>query len=413
LRFCQEFGHLGRVSAPSPFDPISVEIADHQLDIHISGDARLAALLDTIDSARTSLRLIFYIYVDDAVGRLVRDALVHACARGVSVALVIDGFGSSGLADSFLHPLREAGARVDRFIPNKGRRYLLRNHQKILIADDETALIGGANIAADYYQDGPLGDHWHDLMATLTGPKVASLSAYVDALLDWIRSDKQSIRALQRLLSAGSTTDGPIGWRMGGPFERLNPFARALRADLDQARQVDMIQAYFAPDFTFLRRLARVAWRGRLLLVTAARSDNTTTVAAARHCYGRLLRGGAEIYEYRPARLHMKLMIADSIVYIGSANYDTRSIFLNVEVMLRIDNTGFADQMRALAQAHLPQCQKIDQHWLKRVSGRFRSLRWFLAYFLFTTIDYTITRRFNIGPNRRVWRLRQPGTDKD
>ena len=88
-----------------------MEIADHQLDIHISGDARLAALLDTIDSARTSLRLIFYIYVDDAVGRLVRDALVHACARGVSVALVIDGFGSSGLADSFLHPLREAGAR--------------------------------------------------------------------------------------------------------------------------------------------------------------------------------------------------------------------------------------------------------------------------------------------------------------
>ena len=258
-----------------------------------------------------------------------------------------------------------------------------------------------------------MGDHWHDLMATLTGPKVASLSAYVDALLDWIRSDKQSIRALQRLLSAGSTTDGPIGWRMGGPFERLNPFARALRADLDQARQVDMIQAYFAPDFTFLRRLARVARRGRLLLVTAARSDNTTTVAAARHCYGRLLRGGAEIYEYRSARLHMKLMIADSIVYIGSANYDTRSIFLNVEVMLRIDNTGFADQMRALAQAHLPQCQKIDQHWLKRVSGRFRSLRWFLAYFLFTTIDYTITRRFNIGPNRRVWRLRQPGTDKD
>jgi len=401
------------VSAPPPFDPISVKIADHQLDILVSGEARLAALLGLIESAHRSLRLIFYIYADDPVGRRVRDALVQACARGVSVALVIDGFGSSDLADSFLRPLRDAGARVDRFLPNKGRRYLLRNHQKILIADNHTALIGGANIAADYYQNGPAGDPWHDLMATLTGPQVAPLSAYVDALIGWVRSDKQSIRALQRLLSAGSSTDGPIGWRMGGPFERLNPFARALRADLDQARQVDMIQAYFAPDFTFLRRLARVARRGRLMLVTAARSDNTTTVAAARHCYGRLLRGGAEIYEYRPTRLHMKLIIADSIVYIGSANYDTRSIFLNVEVMLRIDNAGFADQMRALAQAHFPQCQKIDQYWLKQVSGRYRRLRWFLAYFLFTTIDYTITRRFNIGPNRRAARLRQPGTDKD
>ncbi|MEY3702503.1 MAG: hypothetical protein RLZZ561_123 [Pseudomonadota bacterium] len=401
------------MSAQPPFDPISTVIDDHQLDIHVSGDARLTALVATIDSARKSLRLIFYIYAEDMVGYLVRDALVRACARGVSVALVIDGFGSGDLADAFLRPLRDAGARVDRFLPHKGRRYLLRNHQKILIADDQTALIGGANIAADYYQDGPAGAHWHDLMATLTGPQVASLSAYVDALLAWIRSDKQSIRELQHLLMAGSTSNGPICWRMGGPFERLNPYARHLRADLDQARQVDMIQAYFAPDFTFLRRLARVARRGRLLLVTAARSDNTTTVAAARHCYGRLLRGGAEIYEYRPARLHMKLIIADSIVYIGSANYDTRSIFLNVEIMLRVDNAGFADRMRALAQAHLPQCQKIDQHWLKQVSGRFRRLRWFLAYFLFTTIDYTITRRFNIGPNRRVWRLRQPGADKD
>lgn len=300
MRFCQEFGHLGRVSAPSPFDPISVEIADHQLDIHVSGDARLAALLSLIESAHRSLCLIFYIYADDPVGRRVRDALIQACARGVSVTLVIDGFGSSDLADSFLRPLREAGARVDRFLPNKGRRYLLRNHQKLVIADDQTALIGGANIAADYYQNGPVGDPWHDLMATLTGPQVTLLSAYADALLGWIRSDKQSIRALQRLLSAGSTTEGPIGWRMGGPFERLNPFARALRADLDQARQVDMIQAYFAPDFSFLRRVARVARRGRLLLVTAARSDNTTTVAAARHCYGRLLRGGRRFTNIAP-----------------------------------------------------------------------------------------------------------------
>ena len=200
MRFCQEFGHLGRVSAQPPFDPISTVIDDHQLDIHVSGDARLTALVATIDSARKSLRLIFYIYAEDMVGYLVRDALVRACARGVSVALVIDGFGSGDLADAFLRPLRDAGARVDRFLPHKGRRYLLRNHQKILIADDQTALIGGANIAADYYQDGPAGAHWHDLMATLTGPQVASLSAYVDALLAWIRSDKQSIRELQHLL---------------------------------------------------------------------------------------------------------------------------------------------------------------------------------------------------------------------
>ena len=368
------------------------------------GAARLHGLSAMINGATRALKLFYYIFADDAVGALVRDQLIQACARGVAVTLLLDGFGSSRLPDAFLDPLRAAGARVDRFLPHKGRRYLLRNHQKLILADDRVAMIGGANIAEDYFRPKGAILPWHDLALWIEGPQVARLSAYVDALQAWMQTRRQGIRRLQAILAASSDVTGPIGWRMGGPLERLNPLARALRFDLDAATRVDMVQAYFAPDFTFLRRLARIARRGRLRLITAAQSDNDTTIGAARHCYGRLLREGAGIYEYRPARLHMKLIVADDIVYIGSANYDTRSIFLNVELMLRIEDKGFADQMRHFCQAQLKSCQKIDRQWLKRVSGPFRKLRWFLAYFLFTSVDYTITRRFNIGPDRRRWR---------
>ena len=387
-----------------PAPDITAKVEDHDLSLIVDPEMRLLALLRLIDGARQRVKLFYYIFADDAAGILVRQHLILACERGVAVTLLVDGFGSSHLPELFLAPLRAAGARVERFLPHKGRRYLLRNHQKIALADGSIALIGGANIAEAYFW--ALGDRqpWHDLVLVVQGAQVARLESYFDALLGWMGTRRQGIRRLQGILAAASDPAGPLRWIMGGPFQRLNPLARTLRADLDAARQVDMVQAYFAPDFTFLRRLARIARRGRLRLITAARSDNLTTIGAARHCYGRLLRNGASLFEYGPAPLHMKLIVADSIVYIGSANYDTRSIFLNVEVMLRIDDPDFAEQVRRFCQSQLRHCQKIDRTWLKRVSGPFRKLRWFLAYFLFTSIDYTITRRFNIGPDKRRWR---------
>jgi cardiolipin synthase len=144
--------------------------------------------------------------------------------------------------------------------------------------------------------------------------------------------------------------------------------------------------------------------------MTAALSDNTTTIGAARHCYGLLLRRGARLYEYRASKLHMKLIVADDVVYIGSANYDTRSLFLNLEIMLRVEDPAFAERMRAFCRAEMAAAQEITPHWLKTASGPFRRLRWFLAWFLFSTIDYTITRRFNIGPEPRRWRLKSLAT---
>lgn len=377
----------------------------HRLEVIIDGDARRAALLRLITTARRSLRLCYYIFTSDTLGEEVRESLIDACNRGVRVSLLIDGFGSSTLPDAFLAPLREAGAEVDRFLPRMGRRYLLRNHQKILIADEHRALIGGANISEDYYRTTVHGAPWHDLSLILDGPKAADLAAYVDALHVWVRSRKQGLRRLQGLVAAASQHGGGLQWKLGGPFERLNPYARALRSDIEAARQIDMIQAYFAPEFTSLRRLGRAARRGDVRVMTAALSDNTTTVAAARHCYGLLLRRGAKIWEYPHARLHMKLIVIDDIVYVGSANYDTRSLLLNLEIMLRVEDADFAARMRAYCRAETEMAQPATPAWLKKESGPFRRLRWFLAWFLFSTVDYTITRRFNIGPDRRRWRL--------
>ena len=100
------------------------------------GPDRMEALIALIDGARKSLRILYYIFEGDASGRRVRDALIAAGARGVSVSLLVDGFGSDGAPSDFFSPLEESDGTICRYEPRFGRRYLLRNHQKIALADE-------------------------------------------------------------------------------------------------------------------------------------------------------------------------------------------------------------------------------------------------------------------------------------
>ncbi len=360
----------------------------HQLCVTVSAKARLSALMTLIEDAKVSLRLFYYMFENDAVGLLVREALIDACNRGVKVKLLVDGFGTEDTAESFYLPLIDAGAVFARFHPRWGRSYLLRNHQKMAIADGHTALLGGANIAQDYFE-GTKGIGWHDLYVSVEGPAVARIARYFDLLARWMLADKPKMRTLTAILARKSDAAGPLRWLFGGPFRRLSPLTRAIKIDVQKAAQLDLIQAYFAPNWGMLRRIARAGRRGTARLITASKSDNMTTIAAARHCYKRIMRGGTQVFEYRPQQLHMKLIIADDAVYIGSANFDMRSLFINLEVMVRIEDAGFADQMREFFARQLDDCDRIDHP----PPGIMSKLHGLIAYFLVSTLDYTVTRR--------------------
>ena len=131
-----------------PGEP-SFRIGDDTLRLITEGPERLTALLDLIAGAAKSLRILYYIYVDDDAGAKVRAALIAAALRGVDVKLIVDGMGSEHAANHrFFDPLKEAGVDVCRFVPRWGRRYLLRNHQKLALADESRVIIGGFNILA-------------------------------------------------------------------------------------------------------------------------------------------------------------------------------------------------------------------------------------------------------------------------
>ena len=378
-----------------------LEVEGHRLTVLTEGPQRLAELLRLIEGATQSLRLLYYMFLDDESGRRVRDALVAAVGRGVKVSLLIDGFGSDSARAGFFESLARTDAQFCRFTPRLGRRYLLRNHQKLALADDKIVLVGGFNVADDYF--GTIeGGAWRDLGLKVEGPGLGCLADYFDALFAWARDPKARIRTLRRMLSKHSEGQGRLHWLFGGPTRRLSPWARAVKRDMMGASRLDMIAAYFAPSRGMLRRIARIASTGgRARVISAAKSDNNATIGAARHTYWRLLRRGVQIYEYQPTKLHTKLFVVDDVVHIGSANFDMRSLYLNLEMMLRVEDAGFAEQMRQLVDHEIAASTAITRDAFRKRRTPFNRMKWGIAHFLVATLDYNLTRRLNFGLNGR------------
>jgi cardiolipin synthase len=373
--------------------PIRAEVAGNRIEVIEGGRARLDLLLELIAGAQQSIRILMYMFNADHAGERVRAALVRAAERGVEVKLFVDGFGSSAPAD-FFAAIDEAGGEHCVFNPSYGRRYFVRDHQKLIVIDGTTAIIGGANIDDTYLTDtGPR--HWRDLWLRIDGPEVAMPARYFDSIFRWSLRKKPRLRSLRRIVSEFSEWRGPIQWKFSGPLSMRNSWWRSIGADIRRGRRLDMVFAYFAPPGAMLRRIGRLGRRGRARIITAAKSDNNATIAAARHSYSRLLRRHVEMYEYQLAKLHTKLAIVDDIVHIGSSNFDYRSLYINLEIMLRISDAGFADAMRGYFERELSDCRWITPELHKRRAGPWRRFKWALSHFLVNIMDYNVTKRLN------------------
>jgi cardiolipin synthase len=374
---------------------VAMEVAGNRLLLLPDGPSRLEALIALIEGASESLRFLYYMFMDDAAGTRVRDALIAAAQRGVKVWLLVDGFGSTANAD-FFRPVEESPVAFCVFSPRYGRRYLLRNHQKLALADGRKVIIGGFNISDDYF--GTLEEGaWRDLGLQVEGESVACLIRYFDDLFRWAEMPRGRIRELRGMLDQHSVANGRLDWLFGGPSRRLSPWARAVRRDMKMARRLDIVAAYFAPSPSLLRRIARVARRGSARLVTPATSDNNATIGAARSTYWWLLKRGVAIYEYQPTKLHTKLLVVDDKVHVGSANFDMRSLFLNLEMMLRIEDAAFAAEMRRFVDGEAARSRRITIENHRRERTMLNRVKWAVAWFLVAVADYRIARRLGLG----------------
>ncbi len=377
------------------------KVDGNELTLLPGGAERLKALIDLIDGAHSRLDLYYYILAKDPCGERVAEALIDACNRGVAVTLMVDAFGSANTPQAFFDRMIEAGARFAWFGARRSTRYLIRNHQKMVIADGRRVLIGGFNCEQLYFgrDDDPAS--WCDLGLLIKGPLAADLERWYRALAHWTIETKQEFRHLRRMVRIWKPSKKPTSWLIGGPIRKpQSSWVWQINHDLHAAKRLDLVAAYFSPNPGLMRRIDAIARRGSARIITAMKSDNKATVGAARHLYKRLLRAGTGIFEFRPQKLHMKLIVVDDVTYVGSANFDMRSLYINLELMLRVEDAAFATEARALIDRMVLRSREIDETSYAMMAGPLRRMVWWFNYLLVGVLDYTVTRRLNFRRRR-------------
>lgn len=380
----------GDYADPPPF---SLQAQGHGFTFYPGGIDRLRALLDLIGGAQHSLKVFYYLFDSDASGTAVRAALIAAARRGVAVELLVDDFGNDAGAD-FFAPLVDAGGHFALFSPKWGMRYLVRNHQKFVIADDVRVMTGGANVS-DHYFNPPAHNGWCDLAVIIEGPVVEQFSRWFALLRAWVAGEAagrtRQLRALRDIVHQWDGGAGPVRLLVGGPLVRRGHWAWEFGRDLVRAQRFDAVSAYFSPPRSVRRQFAKLAGRGGVRLMMAGKSDIDAAIDMARLLYRKLLAAGVKIYEFGPCKLHMKLLVVDDVSYVGSANLDKRSFRINVELMVRIDDAAVAAALRGLIDHMEAASEPVTPAWYATKATFFARLRWRLAYWM-NLADYRVSR---------------------
>jgi len=357
------------------------------------GDEFFAAMFAAIEGAQHTILLETYTFAPDALGDRFREALVRAAGRGTRVRVLVDALGSFNLPGNYFEPLTAAGGQAQVFNPIALGRLGIRNHRKLLVADEQIAFVGGFNISAEYEGDG-VQCGWCDVGLKMEGPLAAQLAGTFEEM--WERADlKHKAFITLRKSGAKRTLSAPDEQLLlSGPGRERSPIKTAFAHDLARASSVHVMVAYFLPTWRLRRQLTSVALRGgKVQVILPGKSDVAISQLAARSLYRRFLRAGVEIHEYQPQILHAKLFIIDDVVYVGSANLDQRSLNLNYELLIRFDNPEMARQAREVFATVLQNCRavKLEQWKLGRTFWQRLKQRW--AYFLLVRVDPYVARR--------------------
>lgn len=305
-----------------------------------NGDVAYPEMLQAIERASERVYLATYILKMDRIGEQFADALQAATDRGVDVRVLIDGFGEFYSWPRPTRALRKRGIQIARFLPPTllpPSVYLnLRNHRKLLIADNTVAYAGGMNICDEHVGADEGERAISDVHFGVRGPAVAELAAVF--LADWHFAIGDEEKDIAETLSPAQ---GDMRCRIipDGPNEALDALAVTIQTVISAARlSVDIMTPYFLPSRELMGAIESAALRGvRVRLVLPEKNNLFYVHWAHQNTLSELLRWDIELWYQAAPFSHSKLICIDGdYTMLGSANLDARSLRLNFELGVEV-----------------------------------------------------------------------------
>ncbi|EPE7075824.1 cardiolipin synthase ClsB [Cronobacter sakazakii] len=346
----------------------------NHIELLENGDEFYPAVFDAIDKARSKVILETFIWFDDNVGRQLHDVILNAVRRGVSIEVLLDGYGSPDLSDEFVGTLTSAGVMFRYYDPRPrtmGMRtnVFRRMHRKIVVIDGEVAFVGGINYSAEHMSDyGP--EAKQDYAVRVEGPVVQDIYHFVLSNLGEERVSRWWQRHYQQAVE--NTTPGEAQalfvWRDNNDH-RDDIERHYLKMLANAKKEVIIANAYFFPGYRLLHAMRNAARRGvKVKLIVQGEPDMPIVKVGARLLYNYLVKGGVEVYEYLRRPLHGKVALMDDHwATVGSSNLDPLSLSLNLEANLIIHDTQFNQTLRDnLTRLIREDCKQVDESMMPK-----------------------------------------------
>ncbi len=392
-----------------------------------NGENAFAMRLRLVRDAQKSLDVQYYIWHDDLTGRVFHNRLLQAADRGVRVRILLDDLDTAGKDEMLqiidthpnieirlFNPFANRSARILDFIGDT-RRINHRMHNKSLTADNRATIFGGRNVGDEYF-DAAEEVGFRDMDVLAIGPVVQDVSgafdlywnsqwAYPldafaedglvdDARIESFRQDSDAfleaaksseyaaaLRALD-IAKLQRISDLDFSWGdwvfiydlpekvEAEELDREILLAPKLKKGIDRTREeLTIVSPYFVPGRKFTDYLVNMVGNGvRVRILTNSLASNDVAMVHAGYMRYRkdLIRGGVELYEFKPikgvsedtkktkakwsgssrASLHGKFMaFDDEYVFVGSFNLDGRSVALNTELGVYFESPRYAEQI--------------------------------------------------------------------
>ena len=340
-------------------------VVGNHLEILHNGDEAMPRMLESIRSAQCSITLASYIFEATGIGSDFVAELSNAEKRGVQVRVMVDDAGTRYSWPPVVEALTKAGVTARRFMPNRLILRLitmnLRNHRKILVVDGHTAFTGGMNIREGNMVSRKPKHAVHDLHFAVTGPCVGQIQRVFAE--DWAFCTGESLDGPQWFPELAPTGTASAIGIVDGPDEDMEVMPAAFFAALNAAREdVKIVTPYFLPNAVLVAALRLCAIRGvKVTIVTPAENNIPIVGWAAQTLYPELLGAGCRIYESPPPFDHSKIFLIDGIwSFLGSTNWDPRSLRLNFEFNLGCHDAELGGRLAAEIEAKMVRSREIS-----------------------------------------------------
>jgi cardiolipin synthase len=355
--------------------------ARNAVDVLLNGEEIFPAMIDAVRGAKTSITYAQYYFEDGPVARDLVEAFAERCRAGVGASILLDAFGTLDMPAEYIDLMKTSGCHVAIFRPLSPvawNRSNQRNHRRVLVVDGRVGFTGGSGVSRKWMGNGRVENHWRETDLRVRGAVVEYLQGafaenWLEATGIVLGGDAYFPRPVAP--AGGVYAQVVRSSPAGGSFAMYTMFLLAISS---ARRTIFITNPYFVPDDTMEDALMAAVARGvRVVVLVPGAIDHNLVRQASRGRFGKMLKAGIEIYEYRAALLHAKTMVVDGVwATAGSTNLDNRSFALNDELNLVVYDAVVARRLEKVFTDDLAYSVKVDyRSWRRRgLTDRFLEL---------------------------------------